>query len=181
LEEVFKRPFLDEEHLAASTIPELPVWLQEIIRPHKEKPSNGPTSNKQTGKREHAYAEKALTNAANKVAASQRGGRNSELNTAAFCMGTLIARGWIGAATVEGRLYDAARACGLLADDGERAVRSTVKSGIDAGNNEPHPDLKERDRPDGPKSNRAANPMQSAQANKAVSGSLFTAHPTSLP
>ena len=44
-------------------------------------------------------------------------------------MGTMIGAGWVGHATVEGKLWDAATSCGLLADDGAHAVRSTIKSG----------------------------------------------------
>ena len=35
--------------------------------------------------------------------------------------------------TVESALADAAAASGLVADDGEEAVRRTIKSGLDAG------------------------------------------------
>src|SRR5262249_2851390 len=121
-------------------------WIVSAIQARKATEYTAGPSPADAGKRERAYAEAALTNAANKVAASQRGHRNAELNTAAFCMGTMIARGWIGRATVEGRLHDAAMACGYIADDGETAVHSTIKSGIDAGIKEPHEDLKERDR-----------------------------------
>src|SRR5262249_15582747 len=103
-------------------------WIVSAIQARKATEYTAGPSPADAGKRERAYAEAALTNAANKVAASQRGHRNAELNTAAFCMGTLIARDWIGAATVDGRLHDAAAACGLIADDGERAVRATLKS-----------------------------------------------------
>jgi putative DNA primase/helicase len=137
-----------------ATVQPVPQWIVSAIQARKAREHSAGPSPSDSGKRERAYAERALVNAANKVAATQRGRRNAELNTAAFCMGTLIARGWIGAATVEGRLHDAAATCGLLADDGERAVRSTLKSAIEAGIKEPHPDLKERDKPKG---NGAAN------------------------
>jgi Protein of unknown function (DUF3631)/Bifunctional DNA primase/polymerase, N-terminal len=133
----------DAAKLAAA--PPVPTWIVAAIQARKGAENSVAPSPGDVGKRERAYAEAALTSAANKVAASQRGRRNSELNIGAFCLGTMIARGWIGAATVEGRLHDAAVACGLLADDGERAVRSTVKSGIEAGIKEPHADLKEQD------------------------------------
>ncbi len=123
----------------------MPEWIVSAIQARKTTEYSAGPSPSDAGKRERAYAERALTNAANKVAASPRGSWNTELNTAAFCMGTLIARGWIGAATVEGRLHDAARACGLFADDGERAARSTIKSGIEAGTKEPHADLPNRE------------------------------------
>ena len=133
----------------------MPNWLLAAVRARKSIEYTAGPSPSDAGNRERAYAEQALANAANKVAVSQRGCRNTELNTAAFCMGTLISRGWIGLATVEGRLHDSAAACGLLADDGERAVCSTIKSGIDAGTKEPHADLQKRDKQKG---NGAAGP-----------------------
>jgi hypothetical protein len=80
--------------------------------------------------------------AADKLAAIGRGARNNELNATAFALGTMIARGWIGRATVEGRLLDAASA--LAKDDGIHSVRATIKSGIEAGLKSPHEDLKDR-------------------------------------
>jgi AAA domain-containing protein/bifunctional DNA primase/polymerase-like protein len=149
------RPSLASAYKSGS-IPELPQWLRDIIRPQRAKHSAAPSLG-DIGKRERIYAERALTNAANKVAGSQRGSRNTELNNAAFCIGTLIARGWIGAATVEGRLHDAAAACGLLADDGERAARCTIKSAIAAGLKQPHDDLPNREwNPSEPSAEREA-------------------------
>jgi hypothetical protein len=151
--------------------PPVPTWIVSASQARKTTEYSAGPSPSDAGKRECAYAERALTNAANKVAASQRGRRNAELNTAAFCMGTLIARDWIGRSTVEGRLHDAAIACGYVADDGEPAVRSTIKSGIEAGLKEPHPDLKERDRPKG---NGVANP--SAARTSEQSGKRLVVH-----
>jgi hypothetical protein len=120
----------------------VPGWILEAVKARKNEYSAGPVST-DVGKRERAYAETALSNAANQVAAATPGRRNSELNTAAFCMGKMVARGWIGAATVEGRLHDAATACGLLGNE----VRGTIKSGLEAGSKEPHADLPERSPP----------------------------------
>ena len=159
----------DPAKLAAA--PPVPTWIVSAIQARKATEYSAGPSMGGVGKRERAYAERALTNTANKVAASQRGRRNTELNTAAFCMGTLIARGWIGAATVEGRLHDAAATCGLIADDGERTVRSTIKSGIGAGLKEPHPDLKERDKQKG---NGAAD--SGAAPTRAQGGKRLVVH-----
>jgi hypothetical protein len=134
----------DAAKLAAT--PPLPDWLLTAVRARKTTEYSAGPSPSDASKRERAYAERALINAADKVATTPRGNRNTELNTAAFCLGTLIARNWIGRATVEGRLHDAAIACGYVADDGESAVRSTIKSGIEAGIKEPHVDLPDRER-----------------------------------
>jgi Protein of unknown function (DUF3987)/Bifunctional DNA primase/polymerase, N-terminal len=117
-------------------------WILSAVQAKKNEYSGSPSLS-DVGKCERAYAEAALANAANQVAASSHGRRNSELNTAAFCMGTMVARGWIGGATVEGRLHDAATACGLPTNE----ARKTIKSGIEAGLKEPHADLPERSQP----------------------------------
>jgi hypothetical protein len=132
--------------------PPVPTWIVEAIQAQKtteQKVTTSPTSSGDADKRERAYAQAALNNAANKLAATAKGGRNEELNAAAYSLGKMVARGWIGQATVEGRLYDAAQTCGAIKDDGEKAARETIKSGIEAGLKEPHADLKERDNPKG--------------------------------
>jgi hypothetical protein len=73
-------------------------------------------------------------------------GRNDALNKAAFRLGTMVARNWIGRTEVENRLMAAAAACGLIVDDGERAARATVASGLDNGEQQPHPDLEDREK-----------------------------------
>ena len=57
----------------------------------------------------------------------------------------MIARGWIDRVEVEDKLLVAAITCGLVNDDGERAARATLKSGLDSGIHKPHPDLEERE------------------------------------
>jgi hypothetical protein len=56
----------------------------------------------------------------------------------------MVARGWIGVDTVEGRLFDACRRNGLVNEDREAKVRATLRSGIKAGMQNPNPDLQER-------------------------------------
>ena len=53
---------------------------------------------------------------------------------------------WIARAEVETALFEAATACGLVADDGEAQTRRTIKSGLDDGATLPHPDLDEQKR-----------------------------------
>ena len=71
-------------------------------------------------------------------------GRNNRLNTAALKLGGMVARGWIGRATVEGRLFDACVANALVKDTSANAVRGTVRSGFEAGLKQPHADLQNR-------------------------------------
>jgi RecA-family ATPase len=71
-------------------------------------------------------------------------GRNERLYRAAFRMGTMVARGWIERATVEGRLLEACRTNALEQDTGAVAVRASLRSGLDGGVAVPHADLDEQ-------------------------------------
>ena len=59
----------------------------------------------------------------------------------------MAARGWLNRATVEGALAGVMHANGYVADEGVDAVAATIKSGLDAGEKAPHPDLPDRDEP----------------------------------
>lgn len=88
------------------------------------------------------YGKKALDNECARVALAIPGsrggeGRNNALNRAAFSLGQLVAGGVIDQIEVEQRLYDAACACGLQLDDGERGIRATINSGIESGKQQP--------------------------------------------
>ena len=132
-------------------IPPAPAWLLNgIPKPQPERPrANGGTSSagSSNGSREGAYAQAALDGIAADLAGTAPGGRNNALNAAAFRMGTMIARGWIGRADVADALWAACEANGLVADDGTDSVQGTLASGIRAGEQQPHPDLEgDRDR-----------------------------------
>ena len=61
-------------------------------------------------------------------------------------MGRMIAPGWVGPATVEGRLIDACMANGLLSEKGQAAIHDKIKRGIEAGMKNPHEPLPDRQR-----------------------------------
>jgi hypothetical protein len=66
-------------------------------------------------------------------------GRNNALNAAAFALGQLVAGGVLDRAEAEGELIQAAIDSGLDRDPncGERGIRATVTSGLEAGMKEP--------------------------------------------
>jgi Bifunctional DNA primase/polymerase, N-terminal/Domain of unknown function (DUF927) len=138
--------------IANGGLPQAPDWLINLAR-GQSKPDPDPARQKQTadrgqsGAREQAYAAASLDGIARDLAATQRGNRNNVLNVAALKLGTMAARGWIGRSTVEGCLFDAAIANGLVKDDSARSVRGTIKSGLEAGLKSPHEDLEDRERP----------------------------------
>jgi hypothetical protein len=144
-----------------SRVPVVPPWLVAILRSnghgHVAADAAAPAASNvvpfraerttlQSTKREESYARAALDNVAGKIATATTGERNIGLNNGAFTMGQMVGAGWIGRATVEGRLLDAATASGLVRDDGRTAVLATIKSGLDAGEKQPHPSLPEEDR-----------------------------------
>jgi hypothetical protein len=110
----------------------------------KRRPGNGEklqASAGPAGVRERAYASAALDGCAAELSGTASGSRNELLNKLAFRLGRMIARGWISRAAVETALLDAMRSNGAVADDGIAAAEATLKSGLDAGMQEPHPDL----------------------------------------
>jgi hypothetical protein len=100
------------------------------------------------GVRERAYAEAALQGCAAELAAAKKNSRNDKLNALAFRLGRMVARGWIKRADVEETLLKAMHDNGGVADDGIKAAEATLRSGLDAGEKEPQPDLPEEEAPE---------------------------------
>ena len=65
------------------------------------------------------------------------------LNALAYRLGRMIARDWLHRAHVEADLAGAMHTNGYVAEKGIRAVEATLRSGLDAGIAEPHPDLED--------------------------------------
>jgi hypothetical protein len=110
----------------------------------KRRPDNGkkPQSSAAAASvRERAYAQAALEGCAAELAGAAPGGRNDLLNKLAFRLGRMCARGWIDRADIETALLEAMQANGGVADDGLVAAEATLKSGLEDGMQEPHPDL----------------------------------------
>src|SRR5262249_13520635 len=86
------------------------------------------------------YGRTALKDECAKLAAMPKdSGRNNALNTAAFNLFQLVAGGKLDEEKdqVAERLFAAAEACGLVADDGAASVRDTIESGAKAGRAQP--------------------------------------------
>lgn len=75
------------------------------------------------------YVEAALRGECEKVSRAAPGTRNHQLNESAFRLGTLIATGVLTPETVVSNLLAASHQAGL----GEREIRNTIKSGLNAG------------------------------------------------
>jgi hypothetical protein len=134
------------EAFHAGTIPVVPDWLCDLIRRPDPKPM-GPIriTAGRCGRREQAYARKALEGNARRLAGmAPETGRNNTLNLLTFRLAGFAARGWLDRGDIERRMFDAATACGLVRDTGRKAVTDTLKSAINAGLKHPAADLKDR-------------------------------------
>ena len=115
----------------------MPEWLLALLEKPKPRPATNGTAARvivrDPAGEASPWAEKALRDECERVAHAKEGTRNDTLNRAAFNLGQLIGGGHLERARVEADLYAAAEACGLVTDDGEAAVRGTMRSGIEAG------------------------------------------------
>jgi AAA domain/Bifunctional DNA primase/polymerase, N-terminal len=136
------------ESFIYDTMPVLPPSLAELLRSksngHDQQATQFVNGHSFHNGREETYALATLDSLAKELGAATSGGRNITLNNCAMRIGHMIGAGWIARHVVEQRLFEAAQACGLLDEDGFYSVKATIKSGIDAGEKEPHPPLTER-------------------------------------
>jgi hypothetical protein len=84
----------------AGTLPLIPDWLVQMIRPHrsdgsKKNGGSADASREPAGERERTYAEAAIRNVCARVAGTPPGSRNNELFKAAAQLGSMVAAGWI--------------------------------------------------------------------------------------
>jgi hypothetical protein len=104
-------------------------------------------TNGTTGVRERAYAEAVLEGCSAELAASKSGSRNDTLNAIAYRLGRMVARGWVNRADVEKALLRAMHDNAAVEDDGIEAAEATLRSGLDAGEKDPHPNLPDEEAP----------------------------------
>jgi hypothetical protein len=108
-----------------------PDWLLALTRKPPPAPVRLPprTHNGPSG----AYGAAALGREIEALAGTAPGGRNHALNRASFALHQLVAGGELDRIDVERALIGATAANGLLADDGQRQVLATIRSGARAG------------------------------------------------
>jgi putative DNA primase/helicase len=133
----------------AGTIPHVPESIVDLVRARGKHSTAGQQQQQQqrahAGIRERAYADATLDRCAGELAAAAPGGRNELANKVAYRLGRMVARGWIDRAEVEAALLGALEANGYIGDDGLRAAQITLRSGLDAGERNPHPDLADQE------------------------------------
>lgn len=135
----------DDDILSASVAPD---WLLDILEGPAARPEKAPPADPvrihpraldadQENRRLALYGQAALDLERERVATCGKGARNETLNRAAFALGTIVGSGWLLAAEVEAYLMEAATACGLVAEDGQRKCLATIRSGLNAGRKSP--------------------------------------------
>jgi hypothetical protein len=129
----------------AGTIPQVPPGIVALITANKLKTSQHVAND--PGIRERTYARAALDGCVEELAAAAPGSRNEMLNKIAYHVGRMVVRGWIARGQVEAALIGAMHRNNYVAEKGVNAVVATLKSGLDAGENEPHDNLADQAKP----------------------------------
>ena len=125
---------------------EAPEWLYDLI-PSKSPNSSPMPSTQSTPSTSQqamatvrppvgtnrAYADAALRGEYDAVVSAPHGGRNNQLNNSTFKLATLVGAGELTQQAVETAMFEAAVACGLVADDGRDKCLATIRSGLSAG------------------------------------------------
>jgi len=118
-----------------TVLPQAPAWLLHLADP----PRPPPPPYRPQAIRSEKYARTVFEGELNALARAARGERNAMLFKAAARLGDLVGAGAIPADMAAAGLFAAAQACGLVADDGPRAVTATIASGIQTGMANPSP------------------------------------------
>lgn len=111
---------------------EAPGWLLRLVAPD-ELPTRLSSTLKPVSGNVHPYARAAMEHECTAVATCGPGGRIAALFKAAASLGALAAGGALPVREVANALTRAATACGLVADDGTKAVEATIASGLTHG------------------------------------------------
>ncbi len=113
-------------------LPTTPTALIMALR-RQPRPTGAPARRRPFVGRVGPYARAALAHELEAVACAPPGQRNHTLHRAALKLGTLAGAGALPLDAIEGGLLAAAHHSGLIEEDGERAVRATIESGLRFG------------------------------------------------
>jgi putative DNA primase/helicase len=132
----------------AGTIPPLPDFIRELIKPQERKKGGSTPRQPLTvtpglgGERYERRARGVLRKYVERLASmAPETGRNEFLNKAAWICGGLPRRGWLSESEVRRELYRAADHCSLVHDTSKEEVLATIESGISTALD--FPDFKE--------------------------------------
>jgi hypothetical protein len=111
---------------------EAPEWLLDLAAPLEASIPKRPSTALifSPRRRMDRSAASALASEIQRVATAAPGGRNLTLFQASANLGELVGAGLLSGRVAIDALEAAAEACGLVRDDGWRAARATIKSGV---------------------------------------------------
>ena len=144
---------------SSGTIPTIPEHIVGLIRTPPSRMSNiAPPSQSAISQRAVTlvapptgrvllYGKALLDGICSEVASARKGERNKTLNACSYRAGRAVASGALDRIVAEQALLCAAVESGLVAEDGEPAIRATIQSGLNAGLNQPLPPLSDQVRP----------------------------------
>ena len=110
-----------------------PAWLIELLTTNGHEQQRPPGQPKSAPSASTPYGQRALESEAAKVAATEKGARNNQLNESAFSLGQLVAGGELPEGEAEAVLLEAAQAAGLS----QTEAMKTIRSGLSAGSQKP--------------------------------------------
>jgi putative DNA primase/helicase len=123
-----------DHHPDEVQVADAPDWLLDLVVAPISENRIEPNSEGPVGTEEdRTWTEQLASEIAKRVADAAPGTRNDTLNKAAFELGQYIGADCLDQTDVEQLLLEAADPCGLIADDGERPVSKTIRSGLAAG------------------------------------------------
>ena len=115
-----------------------PAWLVALLSSQKPSTGRGKAARK-NAVRDEAWARAALDGECAKIANAPPGTRNAALNLGAYNVFQIVwgNPGLLDEAEVRQRLFEAAEACELVADDGAESVERTITSGAEGARTQP--------------------------------------------
>lgn len=131
--------------LKEGAVPEVPAWLVALLgaKPARNDAASKPRPPCDATERERRYAREVLRREAEALRETEEGGRNDQLNRAAFSLGTCAGAGWIEEDEVKEALFDACIENGLISglsdpyDQSETEFEATFRSGFSSGFSQP--------------------------------------------
>jgi putative DNA primase/helicase len=145
----------------------LPEWVAALARERHWTPQPMRDAIRNGGRT--TYGQAAIDGEAARVVNAEPGSRNNTLNSAAWRLGRLAGGDEVDPQHAVEALWEAARACGLVDDDGAGQVMRTIDSGLRAGMQRPRTRPAVNNNAPEAGTERDGEPRRSDQRNRGIS------------